>query len=219
MIITIDGPAGAGKSTVSKALAKRLSFTYLDTGALYRAVAFKADQEGITPDDELLLAELCGRIDLSLANVDDQLRIFIDKDDVTDNLRTEKISFLASKISALPSVRSSLLPIQRKAAENRNIIAEGRDMGSVVFPDADYKFYLDANLDERARRRYLDVCDSEKAPDMDDVKKGINIRDIQDSSRKTAPLKVPDNAIMIDSTELSISSVVERMMGIIQFPA
>jgi CMP/dCMP kinase len=219
MIITIDGPAGAGKSTISKALAKRISFTYLDTGALYRAVAFKADQERISPDDEPLLADLCKRINISLSNVDDQLRIFVDKDDVTDKLRKERISLLASRISAIPAVRSALLPIQRKAAENRNIVAEGRDMGTVVFPNADYKFYLDASIDERARRRYKDVSESEKGLHIDDVKKDIKNRDGQDSSRITAPLKVPDNAIIIDSTELSISTVVDKMTIVIQHPS
>lgn len=219
MIITIDGPAGAGKSTISKALAKRISFTYLDTGALYRAVALKADQERISPDDEPLLADLCKRINISLSNVDDQLRIFVDKDDVTDKLRKERISLLASRISAIPAVRSALLPIQRKAAENRNIVAEGRDMGTVVFPNADFKFYLDASIDERARRRYKDVCESEKGLHIDDVKKDINNRDVQDSSRITAPLKVPDNAIIIDSTELSISTVVDKMTVVIQHPS
>lgn len=219
MIITIDGPAGAGKSTISKALAKRISFTYLDTGALYRAVALKADEEGISPDDELLLSDLCNRINISLSNLGDQLRILIDDRDVTDKLRKEKISGLASKISALPAVRSALLPIQRKAAENADIVAEGRDMGTVVFPNADYKFYLDASIDERARRRFKDVYEYEKEVQLDNVKRDIYNRDMQDSSRITAPLKIPDNAIVIDSTELSASDVVDKIADVIQHPS
>ena len=219
MIITIDGPAGAGKSTISKALAKRISFTYLDTGALYRAVALKVDEEGISPDDEFLLSDLCSRINISLSNFGDQLRIFIDNRDVTDKLRKEKISGLASQISALPAVRSALLPIQRKAAENGNIVAEGRDMGTVVFPNADYKFYLDASIDERARRRFRDVCEYEKGLQLENVKKDIYNRDMQDSSRITAPLKIPDNAIVIDSTEMSVSDVVDKIADVIQYPS
>ncbi|MBA4396692.1 MAG: (d)CMP kinase, partial [Syntrophus sp. (in: bacteria)] len=157
LLITIDGPAGSGKSTVSKLLAKKLSYLYLDTGALYRAVAHQAIRNGILATDAEAVAELCRRTKIRIDRVHERMRVFADSADVTEEIRTEPVGLLASTLSAMPVVRSSLLTIQRESGKNGGIIAEGRDMGTVVFPDADLKFFLDADDEERARRRYREL--------------------------------------------------------------
>ena len=156
-VVTIDGPAGAGKSTVSKALARKLSYIYLDTGALYRAFAYKVIKEGILPDDEKALAALCARIEIYLENIDGSLNVFVDGVNVTKMIRSEEVGLVASTVSAVSAVRERLLAIQRHAGERGGIVAEGRDMGTVVFPMADYKFYLDAGVEERIRRRHSEL--------------------------------------------------------------
>ncbi|MDO8785826.1 MAG: (d)CMP kinase, partial [Syntrophales bacterium] len=157
LVITIDGPAGAGKSTVSRALAGRLSYIYLETGALYRAVAYAVVKEGILPDVESCLSNLLGRTRIFLRSKGGRIKFFVNDEDVTEKIRTEEIGLLASKISAIPLVRNSLLSIQREVGKEGGIVAEGRDMGTVVFPDADYKFFLDASAEERVKRRYNEL--------------------------------------------------------------
>jgi cytidylate kinase len=215
LIITIDGPAGAGKSTVGRRLAERLSYIYLDTGALYRAVAFKVLQEGISPESEDDISELCGKIKVHLENRNGELRVFVDEQDVTENLRTEQIGLLASRVSAISVVRKSLLPVQRGMGTKGRIVAEGRDMGTVVFPDADVKFFLDAGLEERIRRRYEELARKGEKGDYREVERDLIKRDSQDRERNVAPLIIPDDAVIIDSTNISISEVVERMMSVI----
>jgi len=216
LIITIDGPAGTGKSTVSKMLATRLTALYLDTGALYRAVALKALDRGIPPGDEEAIAALCDTTEISCMTDHDGIRILVNGDDVSDRIRTEEVSLAASKVSALPAVRRFLLPIQRHIADMCSIIAEGRDMGTVVFPHADVKFYLDADETERARRRHHQLCGEGVKADFDEVKKGLTVRDRQDSGRAIAPLKPSDDAVIIDSTTLKAEEVVEVMIARIQ---
>ncbi len=213
LIITIDGPAGTGKSTVSKILAARLTALYLDTGALYRAVALTALDRGIAPGDGKGIAALCETIEISCLTDRDGIRILVNGDDVSDRIRTEEVSLAASKVSALPAVRKFLLPIQRRIADMSSIVAEGRDMGTVVFPHADVKFYLDADENERARRRYYQLCGEGVTADFDEVKKGLTIRDRQDSGRAIAPLKPSDDAVIIDSTTLKAEEVVEAMIA------
>ncbi len=213
LLITIDGPAGSGKSTVSRLLAKRLSYLYLDTGALYRAVAYQAIRNGISATDEKGVAGLCRRMEIRLHRVDDVLKVFVDAQDVTGKIRTEPVSLLASTLSAMPVVRSSLLPIQRESGKEGGIIAEGRDMGTVVFPDADLKFFLDADVEERARRRYMELVARGEKVDYLFLKKNLLCRDRQDRERAVAPLKVPEGAIMVDSTRLSIDAVLKAMLA------
>jgi cytidylate kinase len=215
-LITIDGPAGSGKSTVGRLLAKRLSCLYLDTGALYRAVAYQAIRNGISAADEEGIAELCRRTEIRLNRVDDCLKVSVDAQDVTEKIRTEPVGLLASTLSALPAVRSSLLTIQRESGKNGGIIAEGRDMGTVVFPDADLKFFLDADVEERARRRYVELVGRGEKVDYPSLKKDLLRRDRQDRERAVAPLKVPEGAIMVDSTRLSIEAVVKVMLAAIR---
>ncbi|MBN2517114.1 MAG: (d)CMP kinase [Deltaproteobacteria bacterium] len=216
LIITVDGPAAAGKSTVSKVLSQRISYIYLDTGALYRAFAYKASGYGILPDDERNLSELCEKMRVSLMRIDGDMSILVNGEDVTQKIRTEQIGFLASKISAVPAVRKALLSLQREAGEKGGIIAEGRDMGTVVFPYADLKFFLDADVRERVQRRYLEMLEKGDNADFEEVRMSLIQRDQQDMSREISPLRQTDDSIFIDTTTLSVEEVVETMAGIIE---
>jgi len=211
-IITIDGPAGAGKSTVSKALAKKLGYIYLDTGALYRALAYKALRAKISLEDTDALADLCSGTTVSLKNIDGRMSVLVDGDDVGNKIRTEEVGLAASKISAFAVVRENLLNLQREAGLQGGIVAEGRDMGSIVFPHADYKFYLDANVEERTKRRYKELLAKGAGAEYSGIQKDMMARDDQDSQRKIAPLKASPDAIIIDSTGLSVEGVVETII-------
>lgn len=215
LIITIDGPAGVGKSTVSKILAKKLSFVYLDTGALYRAVAYRVLEKGILLDDERAISDLCSRLKINLKNVDGNLNVFVENENVTDKIRTEEVGLLASRVSAIPVVRKMLLSIQREAGKEGGIVAEGRDMGTVVFPNADCKFFLDADIEERARRRYKELLMRGKIADYKETERDLNVRDRQDREREIAPLMASQEAITIDSTNMNVTEVVENIMSFI----
>ncbi len=202
-IITIDGPAGAGKSTVSRELAAQLGYIYLDTGSLYRALAYKALRDKIPVDDEAII---------KLKNSAGRMKVYVDGQDVADLIRAEEVGNAASKISAYGAVRQYLLHLQRQAAAEGGLVAEGRDMGSVVFPEADYKFYLDASSEERAKRRLGELKAKGTAVDRQAVQEKIIARDRQDSERKHSPLIVPAGAIIIDSSALSVGQVVEKIL-------
>lgn len=216
LVVTIDGPAGAGKSTVAKALSKHLSCVYLDTGALYRAVAYKMLKEEIFPDNKDRLADLCRMIKIKLINVNNIMRVMLEDEDVTDMIRTEAIGQLASKVSAVSLVRETLFHVQRKAGENGGIVAEGRDMGTVVFPDADIKFFLEASVEERIQRRFKELTEKNNDIDYREVERDLIKRDRQDRERKVAPLIPSEDAVIIDSTNISVSEVVEKMITIIK---
>lgn len=213
LVITIDGPAGAGKSTISKILAKKLGYIYLDTGALYRALAYKALKLKISLDDISSLKDLCVKTDVYLKNVNGQMRVFVDGEDVEQKIRTEEVGLAASKISTYAVVREKLLDLQRKAGERGGIVAEGRDMGSVVFPGAACKFYLDAGVDERARRRHKELKIKGMPAEYESIQRDIIARDQQDKQRELAPLKAPEDAVIIDSDNLSIEEVVEKILS------
>lgn len=212
MIITIDGPAGAGKSTVSKMLAKRLGYVYLDTGSLYRALAYKALKDKIILDDISALNSLCSGISIVLKNIDGQMKVYVDGEDVGDKIRTEEIGLTASKISAFAIVRQRLLQMQREAGAHGGIVTEGRDMGSVVFPHADYKFYLDADIEERIKRRHKELLGKGNSSELQAIQNDMQARDRQDSKREIAPLKPTSSSIIIDSTKLSILEVIEKII-------
>jgi cytidylate kinase len=211
-VITIDGPAGAGKSTVSKTLAKKLNYIYLDTGALYRALAYKTLKLKISLDDVSALANLCSSTTVVLKNIDGQMKVSVDGEAVEEKIRTEEVGLAASKISTFAVVRERLLNLQRKAGTQGGIVAEGRDMGSVVFPHADYKFYLDAKLEERIKRRYEELLDKGNLVEYKSIQKDMFARDKQDKQREIAPLKAPDDAIIIDSDNLSAAEVVDKII-------
>ena len=212
LVITIDGPAGAGKSTVSKILAKKLNYIYLDTGALYRAMAYKALKLKISPDDVSALADLCSNTTVILKNNGGQMKVYVDGENVEDKIRTEEVGLAASKISSFAVVREKLLNLQREAGIQGGIVAEGRDMGSVVFPHADYKFYLDAKLEERIKRRHKELSVKDASVKYKSIQEDMLTRDKQDKQRELAPLKAPDGAIIIDSDNLSIEKVVEKII-------
>jgi CMP/dCMP kinase len=214
LIITIDGPSGAGKTTVSKILAGRLGYRYIDTGALYRGVALEAMSSGLNPDDDTGLENVLRSLKMIFVYGDKGLRLISNNSDITDKIRTSEISMFASAASARPVVRNFLLKLQRDLGREKGVVFEGRDMGTVVFPDADVKFYLDASHKTRALRRYQELK-SETSQTLKDVEKDIKRRDKNDSNRNLAPLKAAENAVIIDSTYLSAQNVVERMMSVI----
>ena len=210
-VVTVDGPAGSGKSTVSRLLARRLSYVYLDTGALYRAIALKISAAGLATADRAGIAALCGETDIALAERDGATRILLDGRDVTELIRTPEISMLASTVSALPEVRQRLLAVQREAAFAGGVVAEGRDMGTVVFPGAEVKFFLTAGAEERARRRWLELRQRGHEVGLDEVLRDVVLRDRQDSEREIAPLRPSEDGVLVDSTGKSIEDVVEEM--------
>ena len=215
LLITIDGPAGAGKTTVGKKLASSMGYKYIDTGALYRGVAYNAMAARIDHDDDNGLYNLCSSLNLEFQYKKQEIRLLSNNTDITDLIRTPEITMFASKVSARPIIRKFLLEIQRDMAKGKGVVLEGRDMGTVVFPEADIKFYLDASIKTRAARRYEEIkLNSDQSPG--EVEKEIRIRDTNDSSRAIAPLTVPDNALMIDSTDLNIEKVVDLMLSYIQ---
>ncbi|MCX7634116.1 MAG: (d)CMP kinase [Syntrophales bacterium] len=215
MLITIDGPAGSGKSTVAKVLAAKLSYTYLDTGALYRAVAFKIATTQTDWRNEEILCSLLKETVISVDNEGGGFRVFVDGEDVSNLIRSEAIGILASRISAHPLVREALLGLQRSIGRRGGVVAEGRDMGTVVFPWAEVKFYLDASVDERARRRYGELIARGEKVQFQDIIEDIRIRDRQDTQRDIAPLKPHREAIIINTTSLTVEDVVMVMMDAI----
>jgi cytidylate kinase len=215
LLITIDGPAGAGKTTVSRALAERLGYRYIDTGALYRGLAYEASRRGIEPLDDDELKGLCRQLQLSFVTNEKGLRLYSGKTDISDHIRTHEISMLASAVSAKSVVRQYLLEIQRDMGRQKAAVFEGRDMGTVVFPGADVKFFLDASPKIRALRRFQE-SDAKSAHSLREVQKDIQQRDTNDSARKLAPLRPADDAIRIDSSELSVDQVVDLMLSYIE---
>jgi cytidylate kinase len=213
LVIAIDGPSGAGKSTVAKLLARQLGYIYIDTGAMYRSIGWKAKQEGVDPSDEAALAGLCSRTEVAIRQENGNPRFFVDGTDVTGEIRTAEMGMMASAVSRSPAVRARLLVLQRGLGSQGGVVMDGRDIGTVVFPDADVKFYLDASPEERGKRRYLELKARGDAVDLEQITREIRERDLQDSSRALAPLKKADGAVLIDSSELSINRVLERMVA------
>jgi len=218
LIVAIDGPAGAGKSTVSKLLARRLGLSFVDSGALYRTVALSALRQGIVTDDDAALAALVGRIRISFKATADENRVYLDGEDVSAEIRTPEISLLASAVSARPVVRAGLLGLQRRLALEAPVgaVLEGRDIGTVVFPDADLKFFLEASPDVRARRRYEELFQKGTESSLDAVLADQTKRDRNDASRAVAPLKPADDAVWVDSSGLPLSEVVQQLERVIR---
>ncbi|MDL1984369.1 MAG: (d)CMP kinase [Deltaproteobacteria bacterium] len=214
LLITIDGPAGAGKTSVSRELADRLNYKYIDTGALYRGVALEARFVGVGQDDDTGLENLCSTLNLNFVKDERGLRLLSNNSDITDQIRTPEISMMASAVSARPVVRKYLLDLQRNMGREKGVVFEGRDMGTVVFPNADKKFYLDASQKVRAIRRYREL-ESKTFQTLEDVEREISLRDENDGKREVAPMKPADDAVIVDSTDLSVNDVVEMMLSYI----
>ena len=217
MIITIDGPSGVGKSTVSKSVARKLGFTYLDTGAMYRAVALQVKRESVDPGDEKRLKSLLDNTEIRLVrNNNGELVILLNNEDVTALIRTPEVSKLSSDVATKRAVRVKLVELQQEIGKTGNIVAEGRDMGTYVFPDAAFKFYLDASLGERARRRWKQLEETGGGGDIESVKNEIIKRDAQDMERSESPLHPAVNAVIIDTTNLTSDEVTDRIIKEVQ---
>ncbi len=214
-IITVDGPAGAGKSTVSRMLARRLNYLYLDTGAMYRAVALRVLREKIDPGDEKALEALCNRIAISFAEDSRGQRVLCQGEDVTEKIREPEVCWMASTVSMKRPVREAMLALQRRMGTQGGLVAEGRDTGTVVFPHAKAKFFLVADPRERALRRLRELEAKGKEAKPAEVEEDVRKRDAQDSSRDLAPLRPAEDAHLIDSTGLTPEEVVDRMMEVL----
>lgn len=215
LLITIDGPAGAGKTTASRRLADRLGYRYVDTGALYRGVAYAALSRGVSAADDTALEGMLAGLSLRFTAGPAGSRLLLAREDITDRIRTPEVSMLASTVSARPCVRRFLLDIQKELGREKAVVFEGRDMGTVVFPEADLKFFLSASEETRARRRFAEL-EGRGGARLEEVLRDLRRRDAQDSTRDLAPLTPAADAVPIDSSALTIEEVVELMLHHVQ---
>ena len=215
IVVAVDGPAGSGKSTIAKALAQKLGFVYLDTGAMYRAITYMAISKSIVEEIPKVI-ELTQNIELKLSFENGITRVFVDDVEVTDKIRTPEINAKVSDISRVPEIRQEMVRIQRSLGERGSLIAEGRDTTTVVFPEADLKIFLTATLEERAKRRLLEYQQKGENTNFDDVKKSIENRDYIDSHREVSPLKKADDAVEIDTTNMTVGSEQEIILSKIE---
>jgi cytidylate kinase len=211
LVVAIDGPSGAGKSTITKLLSERIGYTHIDTGAMFRAVALAVKRAGVSIDDGEALARACRSIDISFVRDTVPCRVICNGEDISEAIRTPEISMLTSRISNKKPVRETLLSQQREMGRDGGVILEGRDIGTVVFPDAEVKFFLTASAEERGKRRYLELRDRGEAVTLEQTVADVRQRDDQDSRREHAPLRRAKDAIEIDTTGLSIDEALEIM--------
>lgn len=214
--IAIDGPAGAGKSTIARAAARNLGFLYVDTGAMYRAIAFSLIRSGVEPEDEVGIEKVLESMTIRIVYSDGEQQILLNGENVTAFLRDEAVGNMASRSASNPKVREKLLQLQRDLAKENDVIMDGRDIGTFVLPDADVKVYLTASVEERAKRRYLELIEKGQDADMEKIKEDIRTRDTQDMNRSIAPLKQAKDAVVIDSSKLTIPEVMDRIVDAFQ---
>lgn len=216
MIVAVDGPAGSGKGTVTKRIEEELGFLNLDTGATYRCVALQALREGLSLNNEKEIIEIANNIDIKIDNTGDKDIILLNGEDVSKEIRTKEVTAIVSQISSIIPVRERMVEVQRSLAKGKNVIVEGRDIGTVVFPNADVKIYLDASEEIRAKRRYEENVQNEIDTTYEEVLENVKMRDYNDMHKPYGALKKADDAIIVDSSNLSIEEVVEKIKKIIK---
>lgn len=214
MNIAIDGPAGAGKSTIAKRLARELGFVYVDTGAMYRAMAYYFLSNGIVSGDEAAITAACPKVDVTISYEDGEQQVILNGENVSGVIRTEEVGNMASATSVYPVVREKLVELQRQLAAKADVIMDGRDIGTCVLPDAQVKVYLTASVKTRAKRRYEELVQKGQPCELAEIAKDIEERDYRDMHRETSPLKQADDAVLVDSSEMDIDEVVAEIRGI-----
>lgn len=212
--VAIDGPAGAGKSTVAKRVAKELGFIYVDTGAMYRALAVFFLKQGLKPEETEKIAETCKDAQVSIGYEDGVQQVYLNGENVTSLLRTEEVGNMASVSSAVKEVRAQLLELQRELARTKDVVMDGRDIGTNILPNADVKVYLTASVETRAKRRYLELQEKGVECNLEDIAHDIEERDTRDMNREIAPLKQAEDAVLVDSSDMSIDEVVEAIKSL-----
>lgn len=212
--IAIDGPAGAGKSTIARALAKRLSYIYVDTGAMYRAMALYLLREGISAEDSGRIEEACERVDISIIYEDNVQKVLLNREDVSSLIRSEEVGNMASRSAQNGRVREKLVELQRQLAAKTNVVMDGRDIGTCVLPGADVKIYLTASVHTRAVRRYKEYLEKGMEADLAQIEEDIEKRDHQDMNREISPLKKAEDAVLLDSSDMTIEEVLDAMTAV-----
>ena len=214
--VAIDGPAGAGKSTIAKRVAKEKDFIYIDTGAMFRAMAIHFLRCGIAADDHEKISEAVKDVNVTISYVNGEQQVFLNGENVTGQLRTEEVGNMASASSVNGDVRKKLLELQRKLAASANVVMDGRDIGTVVLPNADVKVYLTASVEVRAQRRYKELLEKGQAADLEQIKKDIEERDYRDMNRDIAPLRQAEDAVLVDSSYMTIDENVQAILDLIK---
>ena len=214
--VAIDGPSGAGKSSISKTVAKKFGFIHVDTGALYRALAYTAIKNGVNLGDEISLENLLKTTNVKIKHIDGVQSVFVNDENVTEKIRTEEVSMGASNISKIPIIRDFLLGLQRNIASENNVVMDGRDIGTVVLPNADVKIFLTASPEKRAERRYKELLEKDEKIEYNDIIKDIIKRDYQDEHREIAPLKPAEDSVLIDTSELTFDESVQKITEVIE---
>lgn len=212
--IAIDGPAGAGKSTIAKTLAKELGYVYVDTGAMYRAMAYYFLQQGIDKDDEAAIIAAADDADVTIRYENGAQQVLLNGENVTASLRTEQVGNMASATSVYPAVRTKLVSLQQKLAQTTDVIMDGRDIGTCVLPQAQVKIYLTASVETRAKRRYKELLEKGEPADLEKIAADIEERDYRDMHREMSPLRQAEDAVLVDSSEMNIDEVVAAIRGI-----
>lgn len=214
--IAIDGPAGAGKSTIARRVSADLSFIYVDTGAMYRSIALYLLRKGVSAEEMEKIKEQLDEITIEIRYLGGEQKVFLNGEDVSGKIRTEEVGNMASRTAALPCVREKLLELQRTLARENDVVMDGRDIGTNILPNAQLKVYLTASVETRAQRRYKELCEKNMVCDLDEIRRDIEQRDYQDMHRETAPLMQAEDAVYLDSSDMTIDQVVEKIKSLVK---